>query len=117
MRALSFFLLIAAVLPLDAQIGGTPYPPRGYPGGQYPGQYPGRYPGGYPGGYPGVGGSIPGIPRRGKKAPEKGKADQQHPLQSLKGSLRKVDDKSVTIYTDDNRTLSVKRIEKTNFTN
>ncbi len=114
MRALSFFFLIAAVLPLDAQIGGTPYPPGGYPGGQYPGQYPGRYPGS---GYPGAGGSIPGIPRRGKKAPEKGKVDQQHPLQKINGSLRKVDDKSVTIYTDDNRTLAVKRIEKTNFTN
>jgi len=104
-------------LPAVAQINGGGYPGQ-YPGGQYPGgQYPGgQYPGGrYPGGgYPGAGGGIP-FPRR-KKAPAKGQVDQQHPLQKVSGAFRELDDKAITILTDDNLTVSAKRIEKTTFT-
>src|SRR5215467_9929391 len=103
-----FLLLVAAELPLAAQIGGPGQYPGQYPPGQYPpGQYPG---GGYP---PGGGGGIP-FPRRGKskKTTEK---DNPAPTKELEGMLRKLDDKLIVLEAPDSRILSIRRSNNTKF--
>jgi hypothetical protein len=89
-------LFLAAELPLFSQ-----YPPGGYPPGGYP---PGRYPSG-----PG----IP-MPRRGKKKTTT-KEEDQAVLQSLKGMLRKLDEKSVIVEPQDTRIVNLRRTDRTKF--
>ena len=105
MRQYSFVLalVLLAEIPLGAQYpGGGGYPGQ-YPGGQYPG---GQYPGGqYPGGG-GIGG-IP-FPRRSKKTTSKDTQQQQQPLQKMWGVLTKLDAGSLTIHSDDDRTVDCK---------
>ena len=106
------FLILTLALAAEAQIG---YPGGGYPqgGGQYPGS-PGQYPGSQR--YPtGSGPSIP-MPGRGKKDSKtntKKQADQ--PLPSFRGSLKRLDAKSLVLVMDDFRELEFKRSDKTKF--
>src|SRR5208283_4017174 len=78
---------------------------------QYPGGYPGGYPpGGYPPGYPrtpGVG--IP-IPSKGSNKPS-----ANAPMPSFRGNLRQMDDKTITLETEDHRELQFKRNSRTKF--
>jgi hypothetical protein len=89
-------LFLAAEPQLFAQ-----YPPGGYPPGGYP---PGQYPSG-----PG----IP-MPRRGKKKTTT-KEEDQAVLQSLKGMLRKLDEKSVIVEPQDTRIVNLRRTDRTKF--
>jgi hypothetical protein len=85
-----------------------------YPGGGYPGQYPpGGYPPGYPGGSPRGGSGIP-MPRRSGKQPKETK-DAKVPLPNFRGTLKQMDNKSITLELDDNRILDFKRNDKTKF--
>src|SRR5690349_2142413 len=93
---LAGLLLLAAELPLAAQIG-------------YPGQYPpGRYPGGGRGG-PGI-----GLPRRGKKTTTSEK-ENPTPSKEIEGMLRRLDDKLIVVQAPDARIVSIKRSDKTKF--
>ncbi|MBZ5592607.1 MAG: hypothetical protein LAP39_10260 [Acidobacteriia bacterium] len=98
----AFVLFLAAEFPLGAQYPGG-YPPGGYPPGGYP-------PGGYP---PGGVGGIP-MPRRGKKKTSK-KEEDQAPLASMNGMLRKLDDQSVLVEPEDTRIVNLKRTSTTKF--
>ncbi|MFN7918460.1 MAG: hypothetical protein U0Q16_00095 [Bryobacteraceae bacterium] len=112
-------VLIAAEEFAYGQIGypGGGYPGGGYPGGPYPGG--GRYPGGgYPGGRYPRGGGGPGlpIPGRGKKDKSKSKNDtQQAQLESVKGTLRRLDDDLLFFSADDTRQIEFHRTESTKF--
>jgi hypothetical protein len=99
-RAYGFacLLLLAAELPLAAQIG--------YPGQYPPGQYP---PGGYPGGGPGI-----GLPRRGKKTTTSEK-NTPAPSREIEGMLRRLDEKLIVVQTPDARIISIHRGDKTKF--
>src|SRR5690349_13628102 len=92
--AFSAFFLISD-LPVSGQ-----YPGGGYP----PGTYPGRYPSGP---------RLP-IPRRSKQKKED-KTTSQQQLQELKGVLRQIDDKGLTITSSDSRTITAKRSNATKF--
>ena len=97
-------LAILAAGAASAQI----YPPGGYPpGGGYP--YPG---GGYPGGrpYPG-GGGIPIPGRSSKTKPDTTK----EPLPNFRGKLKSMDNKTILLALDDDRTMIFKRNDKTKF--
>jgi hypothetical protein len=85
------------------------FPPGGggYPGGG----------GGYPGGrspYPGGGGS--GLPIPGKRGSQSKtpKTDGQ-PMPNFRGTLKHIDDKSISIELGDNRVMDFKRTGKTKF--
>ncbi|HVP48226.1 MAG TPA: hypothetical protein VMT32_16650 [Bryobacteraceae bacterium] len=97
----AFVLFLTGEFPLSAQYPGG-YPPGGYPPGGYP---PGTYP-------PGSGPGIP-MPRRGKKKSKK--EDDQTPLSSMKGMLRKLDDQSVMLEAEDARIVNLKRTSTTKF--
>jgi hypothetical protein len=88
--------------------GAQVFPPGGgYPGGGYPG-------GGYPGGgYPGGGGS--GIPIPGRNRGPKAQKTDGQPLPNFRGTLKRLDDKSIAIELGDNRVLDFKRTGKTKF--
>jgi hypothetical protein len=96
--------------PVAAQYGGQ-YPPGQYPPGQYPpGQYPpGQYPQGtqYPAGtVPGPMGIPIGIP--GIHLPKKKQKDQTTTrvnVQSVDGSLRRLNEKDLLLQTQPNRIL------------
>jgi hypothetical protein len=109
----SAFLLLGLGL-AGAQVfppGGGGYPGGGYPGGGYPGGG-----GGYPGGgrgYPGGGGS--GIPMPGSKKQPKTTTSEGQPLPNFRGTLKRLDDKSIAIELGDNRVLDFKRTGKTRF--
>lgn len=79
--------------------GGYPYPGGGYPGGGYPG-------GGYPGG-----GGIPIPGRSGKTKPDTTKG----PLPNFRGKLKSMDNKTILLALDDDRTMIFKRNDKTKF--
>jgi len=98
MRSLVLLLFLVAEASLFAQT--APYP-GGYPPGQRP--YPGS-----PGGLP-----FP-WPRRGKQSgPDtKGPAEQ---LSSFRGTLRKLDEKSLVVEAGDGRMLDFQRSDKTKF--
>jgi len=94
-----FLLLLLAAGAVSAQI----YPPGpGYPGTGYPGN-------GYPGnGYPQ--GGIP-IPSRGGQK----QSDAKQPLPNYRGTLKQMDDKTITLTLNDDRDLMFKRDGKTKF--
>jgi len=96
------WLLIAC----SVAFGQYPYPPGGYPPGGYP---PGGYPPGtYPPGYPG-GAGIP-IPSRGQSKPS-----NNAPMPNFRGNLKQMDEKTLTIETEDHRELQFRRTSKTKF--
>ena len=80
-----------------------------YPGG-IPPSYPGQYP--YPGGRGPSGPGIP-IPRRGSKQPKDTSKNQ--PLPNFRGTLKRMDNKSIVLALDDNRVLEFRRTDKTKF--
>ncbi|MFN0100764.1 MAG: hypothetical protein ACKV2U_01610 [Bryobacteraceae bacterium] len=94
------------------------YPPGQYPGGQYPpGQYPTRLPGGVPVSLP-----IPEIkiPKRAPKDPEAKKGGKPSSeikinLQTLDGTLRKLDEKALILDTASKGTLQFRLLAKTQF--
>jgi hypothetical protein len=91
--------------------GGSP---TGYPG-QYPSQYPGQYPGQYPTQYPGqTGPSIP-LPTRGGQKKDTKKADDAQPLPNFRGTLKQMDDKSLSLEMGDHRVLDFKLNGKTRY--
>jgi hypothetical protein len=92
----AFVFFLTGEFPLGAQYPGG-YPPGGYPPGTYP---------------PGSGPGIP-RPRRGKKKSKK--EDDQAPLSSMKGMLRKLDDQAVMLETEDARIVNLKRTDRTKF--
>ncbi len=96
-----FAVLVLEVIPLAAQYPGQ-YPPGQYPPGQYPGgQSPGQ--------------SGPGIPfPRRKKKTTKDPADEAN-LKQITGTLRQLQDKSLTITADDTRNINFKRADTTKF--
>jgi hypothetical protein len=94
------WLLVACSVAL-AQYPGQ-YPPGGYPGSYPPGSYP-------PGQYPNGGGRVP-QPSRGAPKP-----DINAPLPNYRGTLKQMDDKTLTLELDDHRELQFKRNSKTKF--
>lgn len=123
-------LFVAAIvsllcLPLLAQ-----YPPGTYPGGPYPGQYPGQYPPNTyppntypntypPGTYPGPAGvplPIPSIHLPSRKPKTDGSANSTHTaVQSIEGTLRKLNEKDLLLQTGSNKVLRFRLIAKTEF--
>jgi hypothetical protein len=101
MRRFAFVIVLAAQLPLLAQIGP-------YPGGTYP---PGQYPGPTGGGGPGL--PLP-WPRRGKKGGSDSKAPAEK-LSRMTGKLSKIDEKSITMEAEDRRVLVFRRNSSTKF--
>src|SRR5579872_1540891 len=101
----------AAVLLLTSEFPARgQYPdPGGYPPGSYP---PGSYP---PGRYPGQGGPGLPFPRRGKKNKTKNQEDQQEQFQTVKGTLRQLDEKTVVVEAQDTRMINLKRTANTKF--
>lgn len=113
-------------LPLFAQ-----YPPGTYPGGPYPGQYPpNTYPGNYPPGtyppntyppgtYPGTVGiplPIPGIHLPSRKRKTDDSANSTHTtVQSIEGTLRKLNEKDLLLESGSNKVLRFRLIGKTEF--
>jgi hypothetical protein len=98
-KRLLLFLIAAGAV--SAQI----YPPTGYPGNGYPGN-------GYPGnGYP-QGGGVP-IPIPGKGGQKQ--SDPKQPLPNYRGTLKQMDDKTITLTLNDDRELLFKRDGKTKF--
>jgi hypothetical protein len=79
-----------------------------YPGG------PTGYPGGYPGRYPGAGSGIP-IPVPGRKSKTNKNADSTQPMPNFRGTLKRLDDKVISIELGDYRVLDFKRTAKTKF--
>jgi hypothetical protein len=116
---------LSLVVPASAQYPGGQYPQGGQypPGGQYPqgGQYPpgGQYPQGgqYPAGtVPGPMGipiGIPGIhlPKRKSKESTTSKVT----VQSVEGSLRRLNEKDLLLQTQPDRILRFRLIAKTEF--
>ncbi len=103
---ISVFLAFAAsaALPQFPIPGGGGYPGGGYPPGRYP-------PGQDPTNPRGTGGtSIPSIPRGKKKS-----AEDATPTASLRGLLRKYDDRELILETDDKRTVHVKHSSTTKY--
>ncbi|HYM13503.1 MAG TPA: hypothetical protein VEU62_22375, partial [Bryobacterales bacterium] len=96
-----FLLAGIGSAPLLAQI--IPYPGGGYPGG------------GYPGGYPGGGRRGPGFPfpRRGGSGPAS--TDRNGPLANFRGTLRKLEAKTIVVEPSDSRVLEFERSRKTKF--
>src|SRR5579871_6111671 len=119
MKAARFALPIFALASLTAyaQYPGQ-YPPGQYPPGQYPpGQYPpGQYP---PNTYPGPAGiplPVPGIhlPSRKSKTDTAGNSTRTT-VESLDGTLRKLNEKDLLLQTASNKVLRFRLIAKTEF--
>jgi hypothetical protein len=87
--------LVLAVGIAAAQV----YPPGGYPGGGYP--YPGR----------GTGIPMPG----GRTSKGQPKADPNQPLPNFRGTLKHMDEKTISLELGDNRVMDFKRTGKTKF--
>ncbi|MCX6620810.1 MAG: hypothetical protein NTY38_06975 [Acidobacteria bacterium] len=99
MRRLSLSLIAILSLPLLAQVGG-PYPDPGRsPGSRYPGQQ----------------SPTSGIPwpKRKKKGGDGKEPTTQERLKTSTGKIRIVNDKTITIDTDDGRVMEFKRTDKT----
>jgi hypothetical protein len=92
------------------------YPPGGgYPGGGYPG---GGYPGGqspYPGGRNPTGSGIPIPGRTSKNSKNDPRANQNGPLPNFRGSLKQMDEKSLSVELGDKRVMDFRRTDKTKF--
>ena len=106
------WLLVACSMAFGQYPGQYPgggYPGGGYPGGGYPG---GGYPGGYPPGqYPRGGAGIPMPGGSGKTT----KPDANAPLPNFRGTLKQMDDKTITLELQDHREMQFKRNSKTKF--
>jgi hypothetical protein len=119
----SIFASLFAACLLYAQYPPGQYPPQ-YPPGQYPpGQYPpNQYPTRLPGGVP-VSVPIPEIklPRRAPKDPDAKKqggkptSEIKIALQSVEGSLRQFEEKSMQLDTTAKGTLQFRLLAKTQF--
>jgi hypothetical protein len=98
-------LAMAALVPVDAQIGGGTYPPGQYPPGQYPpGQYPpGRDPND-PNRQPGGGGLS--LPHKHKKGTQSGDNASLNTI-SADGFAVSISDKKLVVVVDDGRTLTM----------
>jgi hypothetical protein len=95
------------LLVLSAAAQAQVYPPVGYPGGGYP--YPGSSP------YPGRGQTGPSIPIPGRSKSDKNSKNAGQPLPNFRGTLKQMDEKSITLELGDNRVLDFKRNDKTKF--
>src|SRR4051794_25304527 len=80
------------------------------PGGGYPGQSP--YPGQYPDRRPQNGPSLPIPGRKDKSSDSK---NSQQPMPNFRGTLRLMDEKSISLELGDKRVLDFKRTDKTKF--
>jgi hypothetical protein len=98
-------------LSLPLFLAGVSFAQIGYPGGGYP--YPGRspYPGGSP--YPTGGGSPLPIP--GRRGTQKPTNNPNQPLANFEGTLKRLDDKYVSVELGDNRVMDFRRTSKTRF--
>lgn len=124
MRFIFSSLLTACLLTAQSQYPPGQYPPGQYPPGQYPpGQYPpGQYPTRLPGGVP-VSVPIPEIklPRRAPKDPDAKKqggkptTEIKISLQSVNGTLRHFEEKSMQLDTNSKGTLQFRLLAKTQF--
>jgi hypothetical protein len=104
-----FIIVLSAAVQAQIYPPGGGYPGGGYPGGGYPG---GGYPGSpYPGGRPQTG---PSIPMPGGRKPKESKTANQ-PLPNFRGTLKQMDEKSISLELGDNRILDFKRNDKTKF--
>src|SRR5689334_5985144 len=104
-------LSVCGTLAVGISLAQISPPIGGYPGG-YPPTYPGQtpYPGRSP--YPGGRGGIP-VPSRGGK--DSKKSDSTQPLPSFRGTLKQMDDKSISLEMGDHRVLDFRRTSKTKF--
>src|SRR4051794_39989968 len=105
-------LIMLYRLSLSLVLAGAAFGQIGYPGGgsPYPGggsPYPGRSP------YPTGGGSPLPFPggRRGQQKPK----DPTQPLPNFQGTLKHMDDKTVSLELGDNRVLDFRRTGRTRF--
>lgn len=114
---------VATVLSLSGLILVAQYPPNTYPGGQYPpGQSPGQYPPNTypPNTYPGPLGvplPIPNIhlPSRKPKTDDSGSNSSHTTVESIDGTLRKLNEKDLLLQTSSNKVLRFRLIGKTEF--